>query len=95
VQQIAVRIEFTQRDGRFYARSSDVPGLHLAGPDIDALHRDIEPVLKDLLWHNSDIVVDKLAWVPSLKDLAAKLKGPQVRPVTGEQTYLITVKDAA
>ncbi len=69
-----------RRDGRFHVHSPDVPGLHLAGRDLDAVRTDIEPVLKDILLHNSKVVVDEIQWHPSLEDVVKVMTGPPPSP---------------
>jgi predicted RNase H-like HicB family nuclease len=73
----AVELLFDKRtDGRFHVHSPSVPGLHLAGPDLEAIRGDIEPVLKDLLYHNSKMIVDRIEWVPSLEDVVKRMSHP-------------------
>ena len=68
--EFAVRLVFDKHaDGRYHIYSPNVPGLHLAGTDLDALRRDIEPVVKDLLLHNKKLVVEKVRWVPPLESV--------------------------
>jgi len=55
-----------RKDGRFHVHSPSVPGFHLAGPDLEAIRPDIETVLKDILFHNSKMIVDEIQWFPSL-----------------------------
>ena len=69
-----------RRDGRFHVHSPSVPGLHLAGRDLDAIKADIEPVLRDLLLYNSKVVVDRIEWHPSLADVVKKMTDPNVPP---------------
>jgi len=62
-----------RQGGRYYIHSPDVRGLHLAGPRLEDLSKIVETAIKDLLWHNADIVVDRLRWVPSLDKIAEQL----------------------
>ncbi len=57
-KEFAVRIEFRRGDGRCYISSPESGGLHLAGPDIDALRNDLEPAIKDLVYHKGNYNVD-------------------------------------
>lgn len=79
-------------DGRYFVRCYDLPGFHLAGSDWELLRADIEPVIKDLLWYNSEIAVDTMRWVPSLSDVAHQLHQP---PPEGKATYIVSLKHAA
>jgi predicted RNase H-like HicB family nuclease len=79
-------------DGRYFIRCYDLPGFHMAGMDWDALRADLEPVIKDLLWHNSEIAVDTMRWVPTLSDIAHRLHHPSPE---GKATYLVKMKNAA
>jgi len=89
--EFRIEIVFDKRDdGRFHIHSASVPGLHLAGIDLDALRADVEPVVKDLLWFNKKIIVDSVRWIPSLDDIVDKLKAP-----AGTETFVVKVKDAA
>jgi hypothetical protein len=89
--EFRIEIFFDKRDdGRFHVHSPSVPGLYLAGADLDALRADVEPIVKDLLWFNKKIIVDSVRWVPSLDDIVNTLKAP-----AGKETFVVTVKDAA
>jgi hypothetical protein len=70
--EFALRIDFRRGEGRCYISSPDLVGLHLAGPDMDALREDLEPVIKDLVFHNLNRVIDKLRFIPSLEEIAEK-----------------------
>jgi hypothetical protein len=69
-----------RRDGRFHVHSPDVPGLHLAGHDINAIRADVEPVLRDVLLHNAKVVVDTIQWHPSLEDVVKTIAGSPSPP---------------
>lgn len=43
---ICVRLE--ERDGRYFAFSDDLPGLHLCGSSIDAVRADIGPMIEQM-----------------------------------------------
>ena len=80
-------------DGRFSVSSPTLPGLHMAGSDLQKIRADLEPIIKDLLWHNSEFIVDRIEWVPSLDqvigDVEEALSGQK------EEVYVITGKRAA
>lgn len=97
-KEVSVRIQFKRLDeGRCYISSADIPGLHMAGPDIEALNAELETIVKDLLFHNDDIVVDQLRWVPTLDAVAERFKGGRKPSQLDreERTYVLIVKDAA
>ena len=80
-----------KNDGRYYIGSADVPGFRLVGPDLEALQRDLDSVVKDLLFHNNGISVDTLRWVPTLEEVQRRLD----KPAEGTATYVASVKAAA
>jgi len=85
-----------RRDGRFYIHSSDLPGLHLAGSDLDRLQADLEPVIKELLFFNWDFVAEKIKWLPPL-DLVKSRLGRSPSPPgdkPAEEIYVITGRAA-
>lgn len=63
-----------KEDGRFCISSPNLPGLHLAGKDLDKIRSDLAPVIKDLLYFNSDFIADKIKWVPSLEQVMLDIK---------------------
>src|SRR5215470_10719340 len=70
-KKFGIQILFRKdRTGRIHVHSPDVAGLHLAGRDLNAIRADLEPILKDILFHNLDFVADKIQWVPSLEEVA-------------------------
>lgn len=76
-REFSIELLFDKRpDGLYYIHSDVLPGLHLAGDDFDALRRDIEPAVKDLLFHNRKISAEEIRWVPSLDDVQAELEAP-------------------
>jgi predicted RNase H-like HicB family nuclease len=75
--EFAVRIEFRRGDGRCYISSPDLPGLHLAGDDLDALRNQLDTIIKDLVWHNYNRVIDKLRWIPNLDEIVEKYKAAE------------------
>jgi predicted RNase H-like HicB family nuclease len=76
-----IQLLFDQRlDGRFHVHSPDVSGLHLAGDDLEAIRADISPVLKDILLHNSKMVVDEIEWHSSLEDVVRRMTTPTPPP---------------
>ena len=91
--ECSIELLFDRRsDGRYYVHSPDVPGLHLAGPDIDALRADVEPAVKDLLKYNRNLSVGKIRWVPSLDEVLKRLEKPADQR---REVYLVTVDSAA
>jgi hypothetical protein len=78
MDEFAIQLVFDKRlDGRIHVHSPSVPGLHLAGNDLEAIQSDIEPIVKDLLFHNANVVVDRIRWVPSLEDVVRQLATPE------------------
>lgn len=70
--EFGVQLFFARReDGRFHVYSPDVPGLQLHGSDLAAIRAEIEPIIKDLLYFNRKVIVDKVRWVQRLAPLAA------------------------
>jgi hypothetical protein len=95
--EFGIQLYYDRRsDGRFHIHSPNIPGLHLAGPDLDAIKVDVEPLIKDLLFHNSGIVVDTIEWIPSLEEIVSQLKqsAAVTRPV-GEQSKLLLITGRA
>jgi len=93
-----IRLLFDRRrDGRFHVHSPDVPGLHLAGRDLDAIRPDVEPVLKDLLFHNSKMIVDKIEWFPTLEDVVKQMTipAPPPKPSGKQSNFLVIFGHAA
>ena len=76
-----IQLLFDKRgDGRFHVHSPDVPGLHLAGRDLEAIRADVEPILTDILLHNSGMVVDEIEWHPSLDEMVKIITGKAPAP---------------
>lgn len=76
--EFAVRIDFrNDQDGRCYISSPDLIGLHLAGDDLDVLRRELDTIIKDLVWHNLNRVIDEIRWVPNLDEITAKYHASQ------------------
>lgn len=72
-KECAVELRFTKRDdGRTVISSPDLPGLHLVGPDVKVLRADIDPAIRDILRHGSNLVVDAIHRVPSLGNLVGE-----------------------
>jgi hypothetical protein len=63
-------------DGRYRVTSDDVPGLYMAGSDIDAIQGDLDEVVSDLLRHNCGFIVSEIRWMPSLNDVKQNLQKP-------------------
>ena len=78
-------------DGRYYVHSPNVIGLHLAGTDIDVIRREIETIVKDLLWFNHKLAVDEIRWVPSLDHVVKQLKDNEDDVPGRQETYLVKV----
>ncbi len=97
-KEVSVKVQFKRADeDRYYISSTDIPGLHMAGQDIESLNAELETVIKDLLWYNDDIVVDRLRWVPKLDAVVERFKGNKAASqLDGEErTYVLTLKEAA
>ncbi len=63
-REFYAKVIFERRDGdHFYIHSPDIPGLHLSGRNFDELNTLLETAVKDLFWHNSEIVIDSIRWV--------------------------------
>lgn len=76
-QQIRIELKYERRsDGRYFVSSDDVPGFSMVGTDIDAIQKDLDEVVKDLLRLNSNFLVEELKWVPSLDEVLRHLKTP-------------------
>jgi hypothetical protein len=76
-QEVRLELVFEkQQDGRYYVKSSDLPGFRLAGTDFDALHRDLDHVVSDLLLYNSNFIVESLRWVPTIAEVKQHLQKP-------------------
>jgi len=97
-REFRLRLFFERRaDGRFYVRSPDLAGLHLAGSDFEKIQDDLEPVIKELLFYNLDFVADKIRWVPSFDEAIGDIKRSLSPPVDqpAEAIYVITGRAAA
>lgn len=82
MSEFVIQLLFDKRsDGRFHVHSPNVPGLHLAGKSIELIRGDIEPVVRDLLFYNSGMVVDQIRWVPSLDEVVKEM-APSVPAIT-------------
>lgn len=93
MQNIALEIFYEKHsDGRYYIKSNDVPGLHLAGTNFSALQSDLDVVVKDLLLHNLGFAAESVTWVPSPDDAKQMLDRPSPE---GRATYIARVKAAA
>jgi hypothetical protein len=77
---------------RYKIRSESLPWLHLEGTDIDALQRDLNPVVSDLLRHNMGFEVESIRWVPSPEEVKRHLQQPSTE---GTVTYVARLKAAA
>jgi len=93
-----IRLLFDQRkNGRVHVHSPDMPGLHLAGASLDKIRGDVEPILKDLLFHNMGMIVDKIEWFPPIDQIAkdmAKETAPD-KPRPGDSRFLVILGRAA
>jgi hypothetical protein len=73
-REFKIQILFEREpDGRFRVRSPTLDGLHLAGRDLKKLCADLDPIVKDLLFHNLDFVADRIRWSPSLEHVAREM----------------------
>ena len=95
--EIYVEIIFERREGnRYYIHSPHIRGLHLSGPKLEELNALLGTAIKDLLYHNSDIVIDGIRWVPSLDDVVKQIGGaPADQPSVEKKTYVMNVQRAA
>lgn len=82
-------------DGRFYVRSPNLAGLHLASSDIEAIRADIEPIVKDLLYHNKHFQADEITWLPSLEQITEAMTHPKRDAESVEKFLVITGRAAA
>ena len=91
--EIAIELIYERHsDGRYFVHSDDVPGLRMAGTDINAIQADLNEVVSDLLRLNSGFVVTELRWVPSLEDVKRHLHQP---PSEGKARYVVSGTIAA
>lgn len=73
LKECAVELRFEKRsDGRTVISSPDLPGLHLVGLDPKALRADIDPAIRDMLRHGSNLAVDSIHRVASLGNLVGE-----------------------
>lgn len=94
VGEFSIELLFDQRsDGRYFIHSPHVPGLGLAGPDLEALCADIEPAVKDLLRHNRDFTVESIRWVPSIDEVLEQFDLPA--QIDKRATYVVRLSGAA
>jgi len=92
VRELSIVLHYEKHsDGRYRIRSESLPGFRLEGPDIDALQRDLNPVVSDLLLHNMGFEVESLRWVPSPEDVKKHLQRPAL---DGIVTYVALLKAA-
>ena len=92
--EYSIQLFFDQKaDGRYFIHSPHVPGLRLAGFDLEALRADIEPAIKDLLSHNRNLDVESIRWVPSIDEVLEELERPGEKDK--KQTYLVKLSGAA
>ena len=100
ISEFAIQLLFARRgDGRFHVYSPNVPGLHLAGSDLAVIRSDIEPIIKVLLYFNSNVIVDQIRWVPSLEEMVTRMAKPGAEPPPQPKDespeYLVIVGRAA
>jgi hypothetical protein len=97
--EFAIRLVYDHRpDGRFHISSPDIPGLHLNGPNLEGIAEDIEPLVRELLLHNSGVVVDTIKWVPPLEEMVNQMRRPTAgarEPSPGESRVLVITGRAA
>lgn len=61
-EPFTIRLEVRRRPGgTFYAKCSQVPGLHIVGDDMSALQQTAAVAVKDLFKRNRGIDVDVVA----------------------------------
>jgi hypothetical protein len=91
--EFSIEVLFDRRaDGRYHIHSPNVPGLYLVGTDLHALNADVEPVVKDLLYSNRQMIVDTIRWVPSLDDVVAQFGA---EPREGRNTFVVKAQKTA
>lgn len=92
--EFSIQLLFDQKsDGRYFIHSPHVPGLRLAGFDLEALRADIEPAVKDLLFHNRNLAVESIRWVPSIDEVLEELERSDDKD--NKQTWLVKLSGAA
>jgi len=92
-QEMSIILNYEKHpDGCYCIHSEALPWLRMANPDIDALHRDLDPVVKDLLLHNMGFEVESIRWIPSPEDIKKHLQHPSGQ---GVATYVAKLKVAA
>ena len=70
---VAIELRFNRRDdGRYHIHSPDLPGLHLAGMDIEALRGDFQSAIRDLIDANIKTPIERLHFFPNLASLFNK-----------------------
>lgn len=90
-REFSLKLLFEKKqDGRYYVRSPDLAGLHLASSDFEKIRADLEPVIKELLFYNLEFVADTIKWVPTLDQAMLKLK-QKLSPPGGQPTEEIFV----
>jgi len=97
-KEFLIQILFEKsRDGRFHVHSPELAGLHLAGRDLRKIRADLEPIVKELLFHNSNVIADKIRWVPSLEEVVRQMTQPSTAPKeeAGERNFLVITGRAA
>jgi hypothetical protein len=88
---IALELRFDRHeDGRVHIHSPDLPGLHLAGMNVDALRGDLESVLRDLLKANAAATVERLHFFPNLGSLTGTSATAPKR-----ETCVVTLKEGS
>jgi len=93
VGEFSIELLFDQRsNGRYFIHSPHVPGLRLAGPDLEALCADIEPAVKDLLQRNRKLAVESIRWVPSIDEVLKEFDRPA--QIGKKATYLVRLSAA-
>jgi hypothetical protein len=93
IQEMSIVLIYEKHpDGCYYIRSESLEGFRLEGPDIDALQRDLNPVVTDLLFHNMGFEVESIRWVPSPEEVKQHLNRPSY---DGVVTYVAKLKAAA
>jgi len=84
-------------DGRVRVRSPQLAGLHLAGKDLDTILADLNPIVKDLLYHNSNFIADEIRWVPSLEEALRPMRDSVIphAPHPEKESLLVITARAA
>ncbi len=95
-REFYAEVIFERRDGdHFYIHSPHIPGLHLAGRNLDELNKLLKTAIKDIFWFNSEIVIDSVRWLPSLAEVSKQIVSSKEPPTYERKTCVVNVRSAA